>query len=325
MVFMYPQRPYGGFGYPRGYFDWDDPFEYYDAPAARSSHGPAKRRSDDFVEREDSFELHLDARRVRPSDISISLDTKTRTLTVAVAPAVAFAQPARLEFQLPDEAATEGIKSTLIKDGTLKIIIPKAVRQMEVDVRPRPMAQQAPQQSTVPQRQPQQPQPQRTHPETQSQSRQSRPEPPKQSGPKKAQKQPSKDKDAEDEWWKRDQVLEELSPEEAAARASLLANADSDSEGESDEDMSDMFDEEDAFRVSIDIRGFSPAEVSVAMDDADGVLTVSGEHEDRTPEGHLIATNSFKRSFVLPSACDAANVGRDDSLFGIVKVSVGKK
>jgi len=74
----------------------------------------------------------------------------------------------------------------------------------------------------------------------------------------------------------------------------------------------DLYDDKDAFVVSVELPGMKKEEIDIALHD--GVLTVSGErkHERENKEGQTFRSEryfgKFQRSLTLPSQVDSTKV-----------------
>ena len=54
----------------------------------------------------------------------------------------------------------------------------------------------------------------------------------------------------------------------------------------------------DAFEVALDVHGFDPKELQVSVND--NFLTMSGRHEEKSPDGSSFVSRSFTRKYHLP-------------------------
>ena len=62
---------------------------------------------------------------------------------------------------------------------------------------------------------------------------------------------------------------------------------------------------DDAFEVALDVNGFDPKELQVNV--SDNFLTMSGRHEENSPDGSRYVSRSFTRKYHLPE-----NVNQDE-------------
>ena len=82
---------------------------------------------------------------------------------------------------------------------------------------------------------------------------------------------------------------------------------------------------DDALTLSADVPGIAPEDIKITVED--GVLTVSGEHEERAEkeeEGYLRRERrygSFRRSMVLPPEADAGQI-KATTKNGVVEVTI---
>jgi HSP20 family protein len=82
---------------------------------------------------------------------------------------------------------------------------------------------------------------------------------------------------------------------------------------------------DDALTLRADVPGIAPEDIKITVED--GVLTVSGEHEERAEkeeEGYLRRERrygSFRRSMVLPPEADAGQI-KATTKNGVVEVTI---
>ena len=87
----------------------------------------------------------------------------------------------------------------------------------------------------------------------------------------------------------------------------------------------DVVRDNDNLVVRADIPGLKPEEVKIEVED--GILTVSGEHEERTEEKdkHFVRRErrygSFSRSMALPAGVDAKEI-KAETHDGVVEVKI---
>lgn len=62
---------------------------------------------------------------------------------------------------------------------------------------------------------------------------------------------------------------------------------------------------DDAFEVALDVNGFDPKELQINVND--NFLTMSGRHEEKSPDGSSYVSRSFMRKYHLPET-----VNQDD-------------
>lgn len=58
----------------------------------------------------------------------------------------------------------------------------------------------------------------------------------------------------------------------------------------------------DAFEISLDVNGFEPQELMVNL--VNRCLTITGNHESKSPDGNVCVKKQFTRSYQLPSNVD---------------------
>jgi len=81
--------------------------------------------------------------------------------------------------------------------------------------------------------------------------------------------------------------------------------------------MSEMSQSHDQWRVSLDVNQFAPEEITVKT--KDGVVEISGRHEERRDEHGYIARN-FTRKYTLPPGVDADKVTSSLSPEGVLTI-----
>ena len=77
----------------------------------------------------------------------------------------------------------------------------------------------------------------------------------------------------------------------------------------------------DKFQVSMDVKGFSPNELKVKVQDR--VVTVSGNHEERQDE-HGYISRSFTRRYVVPEGIKMENVTSNITADGVLSITAPK-
>ena len=55
---------------------------------------------------------------------------------------------------------------------------------------------------------------------------------------------------------------------------------------------------DNSFGVNLNVDGFQPKDINVSLQD--GVLTVTGKHEEKSEDGHRFSSRQFTRSYRLP-------------------------
>ena len=84
-------------------------------------------------------------------------------------------------------------------------------------------------------------------------------------------------------------------------------------------------DAEDAFRVRVDVDGFKPEDLDVALKEDERLLVVTAKHEEKDKDGNKVGERNLKKSFVLPSNCILTDLKSSMTENGVLKIEAPKK
>lgn len=116
-----------------------------------------------------------------------------------------------------------------------------------------------------------------------------------------------RDEDVEMETSKDDSEEKKPADEEAATENKAVAAADN------------------AFELSIPVRGFQPDELSVRVVDSKNLLEVCGKSEEKDAKGRVTSLKQFARSFPLPEGTDLAKINSSFTKDGRLRIEAPKK
>lgn len=85
---------------------------------------------------------------------------------------------------------------------------------------------------------------------------------------------------------------------------------------------SNIVNNKDCFKVSLDVQQFKPSELSVKL--VDDFLVVEGKHEERSDE-HGLVSRQFSRRYQLPSDIDVQTLQSSLSSDGVLTLMANKK
>ncbi|GAB1610174.1 alpha-crystallin A chain-like isoform X1 [Argonauta hians] len=85
--------------------------------------------------------------------------------------------------------------------------------------------------------------------------------------------------------------------------------------------FSEVTNDEKEFKVRLDVNHFTPDEITLKV--VDNRIVIHGKHEDKQDE-HGYIQREFKRQYLLPRECDAANVSSVLASDGILTIRASK-
>uniref|UniRef100_A0A1B6DRN4 SHSP domain-containing protein n=1 Tax=Clastoptera arizonana TaxID=38151 RepID=A0A1B6DRN4_9HEMI len=90
----------------------------------------------------------------------------------------------------------------------------------------------------------------------------------------------------------------------------------------SDSGLSNIVNDKDGMKVSLDVQQFKPEELQVKV--SDGFLVVDGKHEERSDE-HGFVSRQFTRRYKIPSNVDVNALASTLSSDGVLQLHAPKK
>uniref|UniRef100_A0A1B6GR70 SHSP domain-containing protein n=1 Tax=Cuerna arida TaxID=1464854 RepID=A0A1B6GR70_9HEMI len=91
---------------------------------------------------------------------------------------------------------------------------------------------------------------------------------------------------------------------------------------QADSGMSNIVNDKDNFKVSLDVQQFKPEELTVKV--VDNYVVVEGKHEERSDE-HGFVSRQFTRRYQLPENCDLQALQSSLSSDGVLQLTAPKK
>nr|ABD98776.1 putative small heat shock protein [Graphocephala atropunctata] len=91
---------------------------------------------------------------------------------------------------------------------------------------------------------------------------------------------------------------------------------------QADSGLSNIVNDKDNFKVSLDVQQFKPEELTVKV--VDNCVVVEGKHEERSDE-HGFVSRQFTRRYRLPDNCDVQALQSSLSSDGVLQLTAPKK
>jgi len=93
--------------------------------------------------------------------------------------------------------------------------------------------------------------------------------------------------------------------------------------GMKDSNLLSMKNDDTKMEISLNTSGYKPSELKVNV--ADGEISVEGNHEEKSEDGHIMVSRQFSRKYTLPSGAKQAEVVSNLSQDGVMVITVPKE